>query len=267
MKKQYKMFVFGETLQKAINQLPETEQLRYYRIIVEYGLDGIEPELNGFEAAVWVQMKAMIDNTMPKKRGAPEGNRNAKQKNNSDGIDLFESIETISDELNLEKQKNNSDLIESNEKKSAMYNVNVNENVNENENENENERTPLSLSHFVKIPESDADPPDLPPKNYSMIFEEVKSKWKEITGQETREFLLTVAPAKREKFINTLALYSIEDIENAIRNYWYARGHPEEYEIGSRIYGNLFGFLENGVSQFYEDDVAGANFRRKKDVV
>jgi hypothetical protein len=67
MKKQYKMFVFGETLQKAIAQIPETEQLRFYRIIVDYGINGIEPKLGGFEAAVWVQMKDTIDRT--NKRG------------------------------------------------------------------------------------------------------------------------------------------------------------------------------------------------------
>jgi hypothetical protein len=98
MKKQYKMFVFGETLQKAIALIPEAEQLRFYRIIVEYGLNGIDPELSGLEAAIWIQMKDMIDNTMPRRRGAPEGNKNAEQENNSNGIDLIESDETIEDE-------------------------------------------------------------------------------------------------------------------------------------------------------------------------
>jgi hypothetical protein len=56
-----KHFIFGETMQKAVNQIPETEQLRFYRIIVEYGIDSIEPELNGLEAAVWVLLKETID--------------------------------------------------------------------------------------------------------------------------------------------------------------------------------------------------------------
>jgi hypothetical protein len=143
-------------------------------------------------------------------------------------------------------------------------NVNENENGNGNEKEKENGNGALFLSPFVKIPESGSDPPDLPPKDYSRIFEEVKSKWKEVTGQETRELLMTIPPAKREKFINTLAFYSPEEIVNAMNNYRFARDRPEEYDIGVRIYGNLFGFLENGVSQFFDDDVAIANFRRQK---
>jgi hypothetical protein len=132
MKKQYKKFVFGETLQKAILQIPESEQLRFYRIIVEYGIDGIEPVLDGFESAVWVQMKDMIDNTMPARRGAPEGNKNAKnKKNNSDQIDLIVFDETINDELNELKQINQ---LEKDENKCANDNVNDNVNVNENGN-------------------------------------------------------------------------------------------------------------------------------------
>jgi hypothetical protein len=281
MKNQYKMFVFGETLQKAIDQIPASEQLRFYRIIVQYGLDNLEPELSGFEAAVWVQMKAMIDNTMPKKRGAPKGNANAQKQtienelnfenkeNNSDGIDLIDSIENKennSDGIDLidsiENKENNSDGIDFLKTNAPMYNVNdnVNVNVNVNENEKENDNGPLSLSPFVKIPET----PDLPQKNYAMIFEEVKSKWKEVTGQDTRELLFNVPPPKREKFINTLALYSLDDIFNAIGNYHLARSRPEDFDIGGRIYGNLIGFLENGVSQFFDDDVADANFRRRK---
>jgi hypothetical protein len=96
-----------------------------------------------------------------------------------------------------------------------------------------------------------------------MIFEEVKAKWKEVIGQETRGNLFTIPPPKREKFINTLADYSLEDIFNAIGNYQRTRSNPDKYDIGGRVYGNLLGFLENGVSQFFEDDITIANFRRK----
>ena len=134
MRNQYKMFVFGETLQKAIAEIPESEQLRFYRIIVDYGINGVEPELTGFEAAVWVQMKDMIDNTMPRKRGAPAGNDNAKQKNNSaelfqenqlNQLETIETNETIKDEL---FQENQLEIIETN---APMNNENGNGNENE----------------------------------------------------------------------------------------------------------------------------------------
>jgi hypothetical protein len=104
----------------------------------------------------------------------------------------------------------------------------------------------------------------LPEKNYAMIFEEVKAKWKAVVGQETKETLFQVSPAKRERFVNTLAIYSLDDIFNAIGNYHIARSNPEKFDIGGRIYGNLIGFLENGVSQFYLDGPAKNNFRKKK---
>jgi hypothetical protein len=252
MKNQYKMFVFGETLKKAIDQIPETEKLRFYQIIVEYGIDGIEPELNGFEAAVWVQMKDMIDNTMPQKRGAPTGNDNAKKEKQIKQFELIDSIENNKSNANELNQINQSENIETN---APMYNVNVNENENVNEKEKENG---LSLSPFIKIPESPGE------KNYVMIFEEVKAKWKEITGQETKETLFQISSTKREKFINTLAIYSLDDIFNAIGNYHLARDHPEDFDIGGRIYGSLTGFLENGVSQFFEDGTAEKNFRRRE---
>jgi hypothetical protein len=121
---------------------------------------------------------------------------------------------------------------------------------------------PPSFPSFLK---SNASKPTEPPKkNYAMIFEEIKAKWKVVIGQETKETLFQISPAKRERFVNALAIYSLEDIFNAIGNYHIARSNPEKFDIGGRIYGNLIGFLENGVSQFYEDDAAKNNFRKKK---
>jgi hypothetical protein len=124
----------------------------------------------------------------------------------------------------------------------------------------EKERS-LSPPPFLNPNFSNATGP--PEKNYAMIFEEVKAKWKEVVGQETRETLFTVSPAKRERFVNTLAIYSLEDIFNAIGNYQIMRNDPDEFDIGGRTYGNLIGFLENGVSQFFYDQSADSNFRRR----
>ena len=62
----YRKFIFGETLERALDAIPEEHQLRFYRYVKDYGLHGSEPELSGFELAAWVQMKDVIDNTMPK---------------------------------------------------------------------------------------------------------------------------------------------------------------------------------------------------------
>ena len=86
---EFKKFIFGETLERALEAIPEESQLRYYRIVKDYGLHGIEPDLSGFELSTWIQMKDMIDITIPKKnnaspigkKGAPFGNKNANKTN------------------------------------------------------------------------------------------------------------------------------------------------------------------------------------------
>jgi hypothetical protein len=86
MRTQYKRFIFGETLRTALNAVPESEQTRFFNIVMDYGLDGTEPVLTGFEKAVWVQMKALIDNL--DNVGAPLGNSNAK-KNGSEQPEII----------------------------------------------------------------------------------------------------------------------------------------------------------------------------------
>jgi hypothetical protein len=127
--------------------------------------------------------------------------------------------------------------------------------------EKEREEEPLpSFSKSGELnPKKDSPPSSGDP---AMIFEKVKARWKEVTGQETRETLLQISYARRERFINTLVNYEIGEIFNAITNYHFTKGNPDDYDIGSRVYGNLYGFLENGVSQFFTDDVVNANFRR-----
>jgi hypothetical protein len=104
------MFVFGDTLEKAIEAIPEDQQLRYYRYIKDYGLHGIEPDLSGFELATWIQMQTLIDNTMPKrnnsrigKNGAPFGNKNA-SKNDRGGETGEKQPENNSNNSNNLKQ-------------------------------------------------------------------------------------------------------------------------------------------------------------------
>jgi hypothetical protein len=132
------MFVFGDTLEKAIELIPESEQLRYYRYIKDYGLHGIEPDLSGFEAATWIQMKTLIDNTMPEKgnyrtgkNGAPFGNSNASKNKNQPN-----QPENNQNNQNQPNQPETTPLM-------GMDNVNVNENVNEKE---FTEKPPESLS-------------------------------------------------------------------------------------------------------------------------
>jgi hypothetical protein len=67
-RKTYKSFVFGETLLDTIETLPESERGRFMYYINVYGIRGEEPELGGMEKAVWIQIKALIDEAQDGRR-------------------------------------------------------------------------------------------------------------------------------------------------------------------------------------------------------
>ena len=74
---------------KAIKELPEDKQLKVYIALMEYGLDGTEPELDGISNLIFDVAKPLIDSSNKKridgaKGGAPAGNKNAeKQQENN----------------------------------------------------------------------------------------------------------------------------------------------------------------------------------------
>lgn len=85
-------FTFYRSFFDAIEQIPEEfKKLRAYKVIVEYGLDGIEPQNNEdvVVKVLFVQAKPQIDANIKRydssvrngrKGGAPKGNTNAKKK-------------------------------------------------------------------------------------------------------------------------------------------------------------------------------------------
>jgi hypothetical protein len=128
-KKRYRKFVFGETLDIAIESLPEEYQFRFYRYIKNYGLYGIEPELEGLELPVWVQMKTMIDNTMPKQnKDVSEARSEAGKRGMAKRWGITNDNK---DDKTITKTDNDNKDITKNNK---TDNVNVNDNVNDNVN-------------------------------------------------------------------------------------------------------------------------------------
>lgn len=78
--------LFYRSFVDAIDILPEEEQLKAYRAIARYGLDGIEPELESLYGAVFLLAKPQIDANNRRyengcKGGAPKGNQNATKSN------------------------------------------------------------------------------------------------------------------------------------------------------------------------------------------
>lgn len=86
-KNEREYFPFFRSFRDALNELKELNdtaaELSLYRAIVNYGLDGIEPDnLTGVAVGFWRLMRVNLENSRRKyenglKGGAPKGNRNA----------------------------------------------------------------------------------------------------------------------------------------------------------------------------------------------
>ena len=124
-------FVFYETFESVIEELPEEMQLKFYKYITQYGLHGIEPEVTGIEKAIWTQIQFAIDQAQNRRKRAIENGNKGGRPN-----------KTITENNPNETQKNQT-ITENNRsitqaKPNNNLNVNVNANVNANVNDNVN---------------------------------------------------------------------------------------------------------------------------------
>lgn len=131
-------FVFYETFESVIEELPEEMQLKFYKYITQYGLHGIKPEVTGIEKAIWTQIQFAIDQAQNRRKRAIEnGNKGGRPnktetKNNPNETQKNQTI-----------TQNNPDITQNNRsitqaKPNNNLNVNVNDNVNVNVNVNDN---------------------------------------------------------------------------------------------------------------------------------
>lgn len=91
-------FVFYRSFRDAVQQIDKDDQLEVYKAIIDYALDGVEPQLSGTAKIIWTFVQPLLDANWRKyingckggphgiKGGAPKGNRNAA--NNPDDIFL-----------------------------------------------------------------------------------------------------------------------------------------------------------------------------------
>lgn len=122
-------FVFYSTMRNQINELPEDLQLKFLKIIINYGLDGTEPEdLSPLEKALWIGLKKDIDYTKERRNSSIENGKKGgrpKTENNLEKPNLKNENLKVFDEKPKKPNEKNENL---------NVNVNVNENVNENVN-------------------------------------------------------------------------------------------------------------------------------------
>ena len=129
-------FVFYETFESVIEELPEEMQLKFYKYITQYGLYGIEPEVSGIEKAIWTQIQFAIDQAQNRRKRAIENGNKGGRPNQS----ITQNNQTIT-QNNQSITQNNQTITQNNQsitqaKPNNNLNVNVNANVNDNVNAN-----------------------------------------------------------------------------------------------------------------------------------
>ena len=115
-------FVFYETFESVIEELPEEMQLKFYKYITQYGLHGIEPEVTGIEKAIWTQIQFAIDQAQNRRKRAIENGNKGGRPNKTET------------QNNPNETQNNQTITQA--KPNNNLNVNVNVNANDNVNDN-----------------------------------------------------------------------------------------------------------------------------------
>jgi hypothetical protein len=125
MEEKFSTFVISQTTLSQIRALPSEIQLKFFWAVSSYGMDGVEPDFEGLELAVWIPMRDLILHSKRK----DEAWRQRQRKNGSKGgrpktQDNPENPRVIS-----ETQINPDDVWVNSE----SHNDNENENINDNE--------------------------------------------------------------------------------------------------------------------------------------
>ena len=118
--------IFYRSFAKSIRRLPEEEQLKALWAVIDYGLDGTEPEEDGLYLVVYEMAKPQIDANIKRKANGGKGGR----KKITNGFSENKPLVTPEENHRLCESETNGY-----ESEKPNVNVNVNENVNAKEKE------------------------------------------------------------------------------------------------------------------------------------
>lgn len=80
-------FVFYRSFYEALKTLPPEDKAKIYEVIIAYGLDGIDPNLEGYLASLFTLIKPQIDANNKKfengKAGAEHGKKGGRPRKNN----------------------------------------------------------------------------------------------------------------------------------------------------------------------------------------
>ena len=151
-------FIFYETIEEMLNELPDDEYVIFSKAVNKYGLHDIEPEFTGIRKALWTQIKFCIDNSKEYRRKQSENVAKRWDTN------LYQSIPT---DTNLYQDIPN-------------VNDNVHDNVNVNENVNRETEKNMSV-------------PDIPTKKLGNLQKEIYSMVQEHNKDAPKERKIPVS--------------------------------------------------------------------------
>ena len=194
-------FTFYRSFAEAINLLPEEEQLAVFRMIVQYSLDGTEPneeEMSTYGLVIWKMMRPNLASDRRrynngKKGGAPKGNTNA-SKQPSENQDSTEKQPKNNLDSTEKQPKNNlkTSNVNVNDNVNDNVNVNVNENENENVNVNENVNENVDVNDHKVVRKAPQGVSFTPPSLREIEIYITKMGYKEIDAQRFYDYYQSI---------------------------------------------------------------------------
>jgi hypothetical protein len=238
-------FKMSETTRNQIRALPQEMQLKFFWAVTDFGLDGIEPNFDGIELAVWIPMRDLILNS----KRQDEAWHNKQQKNGKKG---GRPRKTPVDE-ETQNNPNNSGFFEENPNNPGFSDENPkthNDNNNDNEKEKEKEKgkgkedeNPFSL------------PDELHPHQKNAVFrvERHRKFWEECGLPPAQ--IITNAYALND-LKDALSTFSDAKIAEAIKNFAglvLRSGFDESVFPGGRMPSGFKNFLARWVDKFIDE--------------
>lgn len=139
--------VFYKSFFEAIKDLPPEEFKKCAVALMEYGLEGKEPETAGIEKTVYIMAKPQIDKNNQRYENGKKGGKTVTESEPKHNQSVTKP--EPNDNQTGTKQEPNCENAEPNVNDNV--NVNVNDNVNENANENENAKDFISCQLIVDM--------------------------------------------------------------------------------------------------------------------
>lgn len=240
--------VFYSSFYEAIEVLDDGDQLKAYKAIMNYALNGIEPSSDiGISYAIFLAVKPQIDANNQRYENSTKGGRPTKKpmvsKKEENSKPMVSKKEENEKPMVLENEENSKPMVSKNEQ---IQKPNVNENVNVNVNDNVNVKEKINKKEtFVSIVDDYTLNDEL--KSCLMSFIDMRRKMKGYTIEALKLNLNTLNKLARDD------ITKIEIVKQSIANSW-----KSFYELKNKTKHEevLPTYASNNNLQVSDDDIA-----------